>query len=138
MLQTAGVLVELDREALAVMDFAVPVQLAIDMAKIVTNPVDLTTDAIAVMAIVQFTFDSLEVVANGFQFFVGAVIVAGAGFVVEMAVPLPQAVDVGAEVIVVIVGFHRGDGEQAGSNGKGQDGTFHRCLVLPIRGISDG
>ena len=125
-------LVEFDGEAGAMMDFAVPVQLVADLAEVVADAVDFAAHALAVVAGMQFGLDALEAALDRFQFVAGVAVAAGDGFVAEVAVPLPEAMDVGLEVFVAVKGFHRGDGDEAGEDGEDKDKAFHRCVMTIV------
>src|SRR5260221_13600420 len=64
---TMGSLANLDGEALAMMNLAVPVQLAVHVAEVVADAVDFSADAITVkVAVGSFIFDVLWVFAEAF------------------------------------------------------------------------
>jgi len=126
------------------MDLAVPVQFAVHMAEIVADAVNLAAHTVAAeVAVVQFIFDVFEVAADGFEFIARAAATVGSGFIAQVAVPLPKAVDIGAHVVtvvvvVVIAGLKdRGGGEEAGGNAEGEDGLFHKVVFGIVRGETD-
>jgi len=132
-IQINEVLVELDAEALAMVNLAVPLELGVHVAEIVADAVDFTAHAVAVkMAVVQFIVHALEIAANAVQFVADMVAAADAGFIAQVAIPFPKAVHIGAQVVVtimVVVSLESGHrGEQGRKNAKGEKGSFHKGL----------
>lgn len=129
-------LADLDGEARAVRHIAAPLEFAIHVAQIVANAIDLGARAlVAIVAVLYIVAHALEVIADAIELVAHMAAAAGLGFVVQVAVPFPEAVHVGAEVVVVaivivvvVASLHRRGGEQGGGDAEGEDDLFHKGL----------
>jgi hypothetical protein len=125
------VLVEVDGEALAMMHFAVPLEFRVHVAELFADIIDFIVNAVAVIvAVVQFVVHALEISADVVEFVADMVAAADVGFIAQMAIPLPEAMHIGAQVLVmpvVVVGLEsRHCREQGCKNAKGEKGSFHK------------
>jgi len=115
------------------MDFAMPFQLFVHAAQIIAQSVDFAADAIAaIAAVVQLMLDVLEATANALEFVTRPVAAVIVGFVTQVAIPFPEAVDIGlivvaSTVVVMVTGLDdRSQGKETGGNSEGDDCAFHR------------
>ena len=94
-----------DDETRAVMDLTTPVQFIANVVQLIARAVQFTPHVFVVpMVIVQLVVDVLEAGPGAGEFVVnvmtGAMV---AGFIFEMALPLPQTVEIGMAFIVPMV-----------------------------------
>ena len=114
------------------MDLTVPVQFIADVMQLIAEAIEFAAHVLMVpVAVVQFVIDVLETGAGAGEFIpnvaTGPLV---AGFVFEMALPLPKAVDIGVAFVVPMVGpGARSERDQASGNGEGEENTFHMVWV---------
>jgi len=104
------------------MDLTAPVQFITDVMQLVAEAVEFTTDTVVVVtAVVYLVFGVLEPGTGTVQFVADMAVATMGGFVLQMVLPLPEAVDIGMEVVVPVVGpGARSERKEAGGNGEGQ------------------
>jgi hypothetical protein len=98
--------VNFDGEARPMVDLTAPVQFIADVMQLVAKAIKFAPHVLMVpVAIVELVIDVLETGTGAGEFIVN--VAAGAmvvGFVFEMALPLPKAVDIGMDIVVPMVG----------------------------------